>query len=240
MVPQLTRKLKILQWLQLLIAFFIINLNVLGSLSNMFSYRMCIGGADSLANQIYALDSFMASDQLDLDGTLGSAANPETSSIGVVLSSLVLNTNLTQQIPVGSGYAGRIINALGGPGGRIGQVEMSDFRCVESPAPNFMDRVNSYSIYDWYAAMNAVIRRVGSELIMGARDTAKSAVAIDVLVTWKLTLAMYSTCTPNYRADSWAKLFTWRWFNESLSTVEAQESDVSAYIPVINIGISVS
>ena len=64
--------------------------------------------------RIYNFDSCLAGELLVFaDITLGSALNLETSSIGVVLSSSVMTTKLSKPIPVGSGYAGRQINASG-------------------------------------------------------------------------------------------------------------------------------
>ena len=64
--------------------------------------------------------------------TVGLALDLETFYLGVVLSWSVINTNLNWPIPVGSGYAGPVINAVSAPVVGIGQVEMSDFRCLES------------------------------------------------------------------------------------------------------------
>ena len=87
-------------------------------LAFMFSHHMWIGGADERA----ALEFIIATVALDL----------ETFYVGVVLSWSVINTNLNWPIPVGSGYAGPVINAVSAPVVGIGQVEMSDFRCLES------------------------------------------------------------------------------------------------------------
>ena len=69
----------------------------------------------------------------------------------------------TKLIPVSSGYAGRCMNALGAP-----TDGMSDFRCLELSANGI-------------TAIDAMIE-MDPELIIGSRDTAKSAVAIDRII----------------------------------------------------------
>ena len=77
---------------------------------------------------------------LEFDSATGLALNPETSSIGVVLSPSVMTTNhLNKPIPVSSGYAGLKIITFGALGGGIGQVEMSYFHGLE-PSVHIMSR----------------------------------------------------------------------------------------------------
>ena len=109
--------------------------------------------------RVYGLDSFMTSALLEFTATL--ELDLETSYVGVVLA--VMNTNLNKSIPVSSGYAGRCMNALGAP-----TDGMSDFRCLELSANGI-------------TAIDAIIE-MDPELIIGSRDTAKSAVAIDRII----------------------------------------------------------
>jgi len=158
--------------------------------------------------RVYGLDSCMAGELLEFaDGTLGLALNLETSYVGVVLFSSSMNVKLNEgtsvrttrhvaQIPVGSGYAGRIINALGAPVDGIGPVTdgMSDFRCLESPAPDIMSR---RSVHEPFAtgitAIDAMIPigRGQRELIIGDRQTGKSTVAIDAIINQDDCICVY-------------------------------------------------
>jgi hypothetical protein len=79
----------------------------------MFSHHLWIGGADDSSNQIYALDSCMSGELLELTAsTLGTAFNTETSSVGVVLDFSCRNTNLNKPIPMSGGF-GQSINTSG-------------------------------------------------------------------------------------------------------------------------------
>ena len=117
--------------------------------------------------RVYDLDSFITSKLIEFDSaTLGLVLNLDTSYVGVVLYSSWRNTNfINKPIPVGSGYAGRYINAVGAPVFGTGQVEMSYFRGLEPST----------------TAIIPIGRGVGPGLI-GARFTDKSTVVINGIV----------------------------------------------------------
>jgi hypothetical protein len=119
-----------------------------------------VSGADELADRELA------------DDTLGSAANPETSYVGLVLA--VMNINLNPSIPVSSGYAGRVINIVDTSGSGTGQLELSVFRCLE---PSII-------------AIDAMIK-MGPKLIIGAQQIDKSAVAIDAIINQDAWYCIY-------------------------------------------------
>lgn len=134
------------------------------------------------------------------DGTLGLALNLESQTVGAVRfaktmgdnnacveGSIVRTTRSVANIPVGSGYRGRIVNALGSAMDGMGAVEEEDQdrRSLESPAPSIMDR---RSVHEPFAtgitAIDAMIPigRGQRELIIGDRQTGKTTVAVDAIL----------------------------------------------------------
>lgn len=148
--------------------------------------------------RIYGLDKVMAGELLEFeDGTVGIALNLESDNVGAVLmgdglniqeGSAVKATGKIAQIPVGDGYLGRVVNALGQPIDGQAPIESTEFRLIESPAPGIIVRRSVYEpLQTGLIAIDAMIPvgRGQRELIIGDRQTGKTAVATDTILNQK-------------------------------------------------------
>ena len=148
--------------------------------------------------RIYGLDKVMAGELLEFeDGTVGIALNLESDNVGAVLMGDGLNiqegssvkaTGKIAQIPVSDGYLGRVVNALGRPIDGKGDIAASEFRLIESPAPGIISRRSVYEpMQTGLIAIDAMIPigRGQRELIIGDRQTGKTAVATDTILNQK-------------------------------------------------------
>ena len=100
--------------------------------------------------RIYGLEKAMAGELLEFeDGTIGIALNLETKNVGAVLmgegltvqeGSSVVATGKIAQVPVSEQYLGRVVNALARPMDGKGEIESSEIRLIESPAPGIISR----------------------------------------------------------------------------------------------------
>jgi F-type H+-transporting ATPase subunit alpha len=148
--------------------------------------------------RIYGLDKVMAGELLEFeDGTVGIALNLESDNVGAVLmgdglniqeNSSVKATGKIAQIPVSEGYLGRVVNALGRPIDGKGDISASEFRLIESPAPGIISRRSVYEpMQTGLIAIDAMIPigRGQRELIIGDRQTGKTAVATDTILNQK-------------------------------------------------------
>ena len=148
--------------------------------------------------RIYGLDKVMAGELLEFeDGTVGIALNLEADNVGAVLmgegltiqeGSSVKATGKIAQIPVSEGYLGRVVNALGRPIDGKGDITASEFRLIESPAPGIISRRSVYEpMQTGLIAIDAMIPigRGQRELIIGDRQTGKTAVATDTILNQK-------------------------------------------------------
>jgi len=148
--------------------------------------------------RIYGLDKVMAGELLEFeDGTVGIALNLESDNVGAVLMGDGLNiqegssvkaTGKIAQIPVSEGYLGRVVNALGRPIDGKGDISSSEFRLIESPAPGIISRRSVYEpMQTGLIAIDAMIPigRGQRELIIGDRQTGKTAVATDTILNQK-------------------------------------------------------
>ncbi len=130
-------------------------------------------------------------------GADGFAMNLEEDRVGIVLLAgastvtegmMCKRTGRTIQVPVGSGLLGRVIDPLGKPLDGLGPIQSLRFRPVESLAPNVVDRqpVNK-SLQTGITAIDALtpIGRGQRELIIGDRQTGKTALAIDTILNQK-------------------------------------------------------
>ncbi len=145
--------------------------------------------------RIYGLDKAMAGELLEFeDGTIGIALNLEEDNVGAVLmgeglsiqeGSSVKATGKIAQVPVGEAMLGRVINALGQPIDGKGEVNTSEFRLIESMAPGIIARRSVYEpMQTGITAIDAMIPigRGQRELIIGDRQTGKTAIAIDTIL----------------------------------------------------------
>nr|YP_010760009.1 ATP synthase CF1 alpha subunit [Cuscuta corymbosa var. stylosa]WEY29938.1 ATP synthase CF1 alpha subunit [Cuscuta corymbosa var. stylosa] len=145
--------------------------------------------------RIYGLDEVMAGELIEFEeGTRGIALNLESKNVGVVLmgdglrireGSPVKATGKIAQIPVGDAYLGRVINALANPIDGRGDILSSEFRLIDSPAPGILSRRSIYEpLQTGLIAIDSMIPigRGQRELIIGDRQTGKTAVATDTIL----------------------------------------------------------
>lgn len=124
----------------------------------------------------------------------GIAMSLENDRVGIVLlgdirevveGAMCRRTGKTVEIPVGSGLLGRVIDSLGQPIDGKGMLRTSNFRHIESPAPGIIERcpVNT-PLQTGITVIDALtpIGRGQRELIIGDRQTGKTAVALDAII----------------------------------------------------------
>ena len=106
----------------------------------------------------------------------------------VTAGSAVHRTGKTAGVPVGDGFLGRVINALGEPVDDEGAIEADGYRPIECPAPGIVDRqpVNK-PMETGLLVVDALfpIGRGQRELIIGDRQTGKTAIALDTIINQK-------------------------------------------------------
>lgn len=107
---------------------------------------------------------------------------------GVLQGSGVKRTQRTAGVPVGEGFLGRVVNALGVPIDGLGEIEAEDYRPIERPAPGIIDRqpVNK-PMETGILSIDSMfpIGRGQRELIIGDRQTGKTAIALDTVINQK-------------------------------------------------------
>nr|UAT97741.1 ATP synthase CF1 alpha subunit [Ahnfeltia fastigiata] len=148
--------------------------------------------------RVYGLDEAMAGELLEFeDKTIGIALNLESDNVGVVLmgdgrdileGSSVKATGKIAQIPVGDGFLSRVVDALARPIDAKGLPESSDTRLIESYAPGIIGRQSVCEpLQTGITAIDAMIPigRGQRELIIGDRQTGKTAVALDTIINQK-------------------------------------------------------
>ena len=100
----------------------------------------------------------------------------------------VSRTGKRAGVPVGSGYIGRVVNALGEPIDGKGEISAEDYRPVEQEAPGIIDRKSvSQPLETGILSIDAMfpIGRGQRELIIGDRQTGKTSIAIDTILNQK-------------------------------------------------------
>nr|AID67416.1 CF1 alpha subunit of ATP synthase [Prasinococcus sp. CCMP1194] len=150
--------------------------------------------------RIYGLNKVMAGELLEFeDGSIGIALNLEADNVGAVLmseglaiqeGSSVKGTGKIAQIPVGENFLGRIVNALAQPIDGKGEIPSTESRLIESMAPGIIARRSVYEpMQTGIVSIDAMIPigRGQRELIIGDRQTGKTAVAIDTILNQKDT-----------------------------------------------------
>jgi len=148
--------------------------------------------------RIYGLEKAMAAELLEFeDGTIGIALNLEEDNVGAVLmgegrdiqeGSSVTSTGKIAQVPVGEAMIGRVVNSLGQPIDGKGEINTTESRLLESPAPGIVARRSVYEpMQTGITAIDAMIPigRGQRELIIGDRQTGKTTVAIDTIINQK-------------------------------------------------------
>jgi len=158
-----------------------------------------ISVGDGIA-RIHGLDSVMAGELLDFPHDVkGIALNLEEDNVGAVLfgeytmvgeGDTVRRTSRIMSVPVGPALVGRVVNALGEPLDNRGPVSTTEFAPIERLAPGVIDRLPvKEPLQTGLKAIDAMIPigRGQRELIIGDRQTGKTAIAIDTIVNQKNT-----------------------------------------------------
>ena len=148
--------------------------------------------------RVYGLDKVMAGELVVFeDGTEGLALNLEDDNVGVVLmgegygiqeGSTVKATGKIASVPVGEAMLGRVVNPLGQPMDGKGEIASTDVRLIENPAPGIIQRKSVHEpMQTGITAIDAMIPigRGQRELIIGDRQTGKTAMAIDTIINQK-------------------------------------------------------
>jgi F-type H+-transporting ATPase subunit alpha len=148
--------------------------------------------------RVYGLDNCMASELLEFpNGVYGMALNLEEDMVGTVLfgedtlikeGDVVKRTGRIMSVPVGPEMVGRVVNAIGQPIDGKGPVNTKTTRIVDVVAPGIIDRspVNQ-PIQTGVKAVDAMIPigRGQRELIIGDRQTGKTAIGLDAIINQK-------------------------------------------------------
>src|SRR6188474_3125879 len=150
--------------------------------------------------RVHGVDNAMAGEMLEFPhGVFGIALNLEEESVGAVLlgefkeikeGDLVKRTGRIISVPVGEQLLGRVVNALGQPIDGKGPLGTTEFSPIERLAPDVVDRQSvKEPLQTGLKAIDAMvpIGRGQRELIIGDRQTGKTAVAIDAVLNQKDT-----------------------------------------------------
>jgi len=149
-------------------------------------------------SRVYGLQEVMAGELVQFeDGTEGIALNLEDDNVGVVLmgeglgireGSTVRATGKIAAVPVGDAMLGRVVNALGQPIDGKGEIPTTETRLIESMAPGIIQRKSVHEpMQTGITAIDAMIPigRGQRELIIGDRQTGKTAICIDTILNQK-------------------------------------------------------
>jgi F-type H+-transporting ATPase subunit alpha len=153
---------------------------------------------DGIAH-VEGLPSAMANELLEFeDGTLGLALNLDVREIGVVIlgdfegieeGQKVKRTGEVLSVPVGEGYLGRVVDPLGKPIDGLGEITgLEGRRALELQAPNVVQRKSVHEpLLTGIKAIDSLtpIGRGQRQLIIGDRQTGKTAIAIDTIINQK-------------------------------------------------------
>jgi F-type H+/Na+-transporting ATPase subunit alpha len=148
--------------------------------------------------RVYGLDQVMSGELVKFeDDTIGIALNLENDNVGVVLmdtgldileGSAVYATGKIAQVPVGQAILGRIVNPLANPIDGKGEITTDESRLVEFMAPGIISRKSVCEpMQTGITAIDAMIPigRGQRELIIGDRQTGKTAIALDTIINQK-------------------------------------------------------
>ena len=148
--------------------------------------------------RVSGLDKCMANELVQFpNGAYGMALNLEENSIAVVMlgddedikeGDVVKRTGQVVSVPVGEGLIGRVVNALGQPVDGKGPVDAKEHRPIERNAPGIIERKGvSVPLQTGIKAIDSMIPigRGQRELIIGDRQTGKTAIAVDAIINQK-------------------------------------------------------
>ncbi|NJP37393.1 F0F1 ATP synthase subunit alpha [Alkalicoccus luteus] len=146
----------------------------------------------------HGLENVMAGELLEFsNGVMGMAQNLEENNVGIIIlgpyvdireGDEVKRTGRIMEVPVGEELLGRVVNPLGQPLDGKGPVATSKTRPIESAAPGVMDRKSVHEpLQTGVKAIDSLIPigRGQRELIIGDRQTGKTAIAMDTIINQK-------------------------------------------------------
>ncbi|MBD7915795.1 F0F1 ATP synthase subunit alpha [Clostridium sp. Sa3CUN1] len=148
--------------------------------------------------RVYGLDDCMEGELLEFpNNVFGMALNLEQDNVGCVLlgseegireGDIVKRTNKIVEVPVGEELLGRVVNPLGEPIDGKGPINNAGYRPIEVPAPSIIDRSSvNEPLQTGIKAIDSMIP-IGKgqrELIIGDRQTGKTAIAVDTILNQK-------------------------------------------------------
>ena len=150
--------------------------------------------------RIHGLADVMSGEMIEFPGdTFGMALNLERDSVGAVIlgayghiseGDTAKTTGRILEVPVGEAMLGRVVNSLGEPIDGKGEIKTDQFMPIERIAPGVIDRKSvDQPMQSGLKAIDAMVPvgRGQRELIIGDRQTGKSAVAIDAIINQKGT-----------------------------------------------------
>jgi F-type H+-transporting ATPase subunit alpha len=172
-------------------------------------------------SRIYGLRGAMSGELVEFsDGhnTMGMVLNLEEDNVGVVImgeythikeGQMVKSTGRIASVPVGDGLLGRVVNPLGQPIDGKGGIDATEFLPVDRKAPGIIARKSVHQpLQTGITAIDAMtpIGRGQRELIIGDRQTGKSAVAIDTILNQKGQDVICIYCAIGQKSSSVAQL----------------------------------
>ena len=148
--------------------------------------------------RVYGLDKVQAGEMVEFaDGTRGMALNLEVDNVGIVIfgddrhikeGDVVKRTGAIVEVPVGKALLGRVVDALGNPIDGKGPIEAQEKRRVDVKAPGIIPRQSVHEpMQTGLKAIDALIPigRGQRELIIGDRQTGKTAIILDTILNQK-------------------------------------------------------
>ncbi len=148
--------------------------------------------------RVYGLSKCMEGELLEFEsGVYGMALNLEEDNVGVVVlgadreikeGDIVKPTGKVVEVPVGEAMIGRVVDALGHPIDGKGEILTKETRPIEYPAPGVLDRKKvNQPLQTGIKAIDSMmpIGRGQRELIIGDRQTGKTAIAVDTIINQK-------------------------------------------------------
>ncbi|MGY8937853.1 MAG: F0F1 ATP synthase subunit alpha [Alphaproteobacteria bacterium] len=168
-----------------------------GTEADVAEVGQVISVGDGVA-RVYGLDNVQAGEMVEFPGGIrGMALNLETDNVGVVIfgddrdikeGDTVKRTGAIVEVPVGRGMLGRVVDGLGNPIDGKGPIEDVNLQRVEVKAPGIIPRKSVHEpVQTGLKALDALVPvgRGQRELIIGDRQTGKTAVAIDTIINQK-------------------------------------------------------
>ncbi|MCH9853191.1 MAG: F0F1 ATP synthase subunit alpha [Alphaproteobacteria bacterium] len=162
--------------------------------ANVAEVGQVISVGDGVA-RVYGLDNVRAGELVEFEtGVKGMALNLEKDNVGVVIfgddrqikeGETVKRTNSIVDVPIGKALLGRVVDALGNPIDGKGTIDTTERRMVEVKAPGIIPRKSVHEpVQTGLKAIDSLvpIGRGQRELIIGDRQTGKTAVALDTII----------------------------------------------------------